>query len=235
MASETLRWFARAESSAPQPAAARTLESLRHRIISFELPPDTVLSRNELARQYEISQTPLRDALQILEAEGLVSIKPQSKTVVTRIDASVIGEAMFLRRAVEVEVVRKLAAGIADDDVSRLRMIVSLQETICNGDGEVGAFQDLDEAFHQAMMAAVGYPGIHKIIRANSGHLNRLRRLDSWQKPKLQRIVRQHKAILDTILASDPVAAEHAMRDHLSKTITQIGQLRSEHPNYFRD
>lgn len=109
-----------------------------------------------------------------------------------------------------------------------------MQEALCSETGEVGTFQDLDEAFHQTMMLAVGYPGIHKVIRANSGHLNRLRRLDRWEEDKLRRILRQHRDILEAIASRDPVAAEGAMREHLSKTIDRITALRAEYPQYFK-
>ncbi|MGO8433620.1 GntR family transcriptional regulator, partial [Rhizobium johnstonii] len=71
--------------------------------------PDTPLSRTELTETYEVSQTPTRDALQLLPQEGLVRIYPQSSTVVTRIDVLQIYEAHFLLVALETEVCRRPA------------------------------------------------------------------------------------------------------------------------------
>ena len=70
----------------------RVYEDLRKRIITLDLPPDTTLSRSELTDTYEVSQTPIREAMQLLKQEGLVRIYPQSKTVVTRIDVPQIYE-----------------------------------------------------------------------------------------------------------------------------------------------
>ncbi|MBS8227343.1 GntR family transcriptional regulator [Vannielia litorea] len=220
--------------SAPQTAAARTLDSLRRRIISLELPPDTVLTRNDLAREYGISQTPLRDALQRLEAEGLVDIFPQSKTVVTRINPDEIEEAHFLRRAVEIEVVRKLAVeGVGESTLTRLQTLVSMQEMVIANQDEIGAFQDIDDAFHQALLSAAGYAGLHRLIRSRSGHLNRLRRLDMWDDEKVLRIIKEHKEIIAALRAGDPEAAVEAVRRHLSQTINRLDKLRAEHPAYF--
>ncbi|MEX5728772.1 DNA-binding GntR family transcriptional regulator [Rhodovulum iodosum] len=218
----------------PRSAAARTLDSLRRRIISLQLPPDTVLSRTELAREYDVSQTPVRDALQVLESEGLVDIQPQSRTVVTRIDPDRIAEAHFLRRAIEVEVVRELAATITPAQLDRLKMIVSLQETVIGQDRQTGTFQGLDETFHQTMIAAAGHPGLHTIIRSHSGHLDRLRRLDMWDTDKLSRIVKEHKEIVAMLEAGDADGAIGALRTHLGQTIKRIEALRDKHPDFFK-
>lgn len=216
-----------------QSAAGRILDSLRHRIIALDLPPDTVLSRVDLARDYAVSQTPVRDALQKLEAEGLVEIFPQSKTVVTRIDTNRLHEAHFLRRATELEVVRILAQTATPEVIARLRAILTLQQAIAGNPAEIGTFQDLDDSFHQTMMAAIGQPGLHDILRAHSGHLNRLRRLDMPDGGKIAHILNGHARIVDALEAHDPDAAVTAMHDHLSQTISRAEVLRQRHPEYF--
>jgi len=219
--------------SAGQSAAGRILDSLRHRIIALDLSPDTVLSRVDLARDYAVSQTPIRDALQKLEAEGLVEIFPQSKTVVTRIDTARLHEAHFLRRATEVEVVRILAETATSEVIARLNAILTMQRAIADNRAEIGTFQDLDDAFHQTMMAAVGQPGLHAILRAHSGHLNRLRRLDMPDDGKIAHILDGHAAIIAALAAQDPDAAVDAMRAHLGQTISRADALRARHPDYF--
>src|SRR3954447_17115476 len=89
-------------------AAAQVFELLRERIISLELVPGTVLSRSALAEEFRLSSTPIRDALMRLEAERLVEVFPQHATVVSPIDLSLARQAHFLRRSVELEVVRSL-------------------------------------------------------------------------------------------------------------------------------
>ena len=96
-------------SNAHVPASALVYSEIRLRIVSLQLPPETTLSRAELAEQFNVSQSPVREAMQRLEQDGLVASYPQSRTVVTRIDPSQISEEHFLRVAVECEVVRRLA------------------------------------------------------------------------------------------------------------------------------
>lgn len=218
----------------PQSAASRTLDALRHRIISMELPPDSLLSRTDLARQYDISQTPLREALQKLEAEGLVDIFPQSRTVVTRIDTTQMHEAHFLRIAVESEVLRRLAPRCDEATIARLNTVVALQEALAGNPAELPAFQELDEVFHQTLMAAVGQPGLHALLRARSGHLNRVRRLDLPNDGKIRRILQGHREIIAALQARDPEAAQAAIREHLSQTVSRVDILRAGYPHYFK-
>ncbi len=218
-----------------QSAASRTLESLRNRIIYLELKPDTVLSRADLAQEYNVSITPLRDALQKLETEGLVEIFPQSKTVVTRIDSDEIAEAVFLRRSIEIEIVRHLAENADESVIARLKSIISMQEAIAESTGEIGSFQQLDKAFHKTMIYAAGYPGLHKIIRARTGDLNRLRFLDMWDDKKIRQVIADHKAIVAAIEAHDPEKAVASVRHHLSQTISRLNTLRNKHPDFFRN
>ena len=90
-------------------AAPQVFESLREAILTLELVPGAMLVRSELAGQFGVSQTPIREALLRLEEEGLVDVFPQHATLVSRIDVAAAREAHFLRRSIELEIVRTLA------------------------------------------------------------------------------------------------------------------------------
>ncbi len=214
-------------------ATYRVCEDLRRRIVHFELPPDTVLPRSELAEHYAVSLTPLREALQKLEAQKLVNIYPQSRTTVTRLVVSEILSAHFLRIAVEVEVVRRLADVPDPAVVKTLNTIVTMQETLADHEDEKQSFQELDELFHQTMMAGVGQSNLHSTLRGQMGHLARLRRLDLPGPGKVAQILGAHREIIASIEAGDPKKAQNAMREHLSQTVGRIESLRAEYPDYF--
>ena len=224
----------RRNSSGERPSASgRVYEDLRQRILSLDFPPGTNLLRAELAAHYEVSQTPIRDAMQRLEHDGLVQIFPQSRTVVTRIDIPQIYEAHFLRTALETEVVRQLARGQAKDTVNRARPIVRMQEAIADDRSQIQLFQELDELFHQTLFDGQGRESLHRLVRSRSGHLDRVRRLRPPSREKIRRIMDGHVAILGGIAAGDETAAMAAVREHLSKTVSHVEELRSEFEDYF--
>src|SRR3954466_10233548 len=89
-------------------AAVQVFELLRERIISLELAPGNVLSRAALADEFRLSSTPIRDALMRIKEERPIDVFPQYAPVVCQVDMSLAQRANFLRRSVELEVVRSL-------------------------------------------------------------------------------------------------------------------------------
>ena len=214
-------------------AAPQVFEWLRASILSLQLAPGTALSRTELADRFELSQTPVRDALLQLAQEGLVDIFPQHATLVSRIDIPSATQAHFLRCAIELEVVRTLALAPADDTAvlrAKLTAQIDLQAALAIADTE--EFIASDQAFHRLMYEAAGAPDLYELVRRRSGHLDRLRRLDLPSPGKAERVVRDHRAIMAALAARDPEAAQAAMRTHLSGTLGRIEDIRARHPDY---
>ena len=214
-------------------AAPQVFEWLRASILSLQLAPGTALSRTELAERFELSQTPVRDALLQLAQEGLVDIFPQHATLVSRIDIASATQAHFLRCAIELEVVRTLALAPADDTAvlrAKLTAQIDLQAALAMADTE--EFITSDQAFHRLMYEAAGAPDLYELVRRRSGHLDRLRRLDLPSPGKAERVVRDHRAIVAALAARDPEAAQAAMRTHLSGTLGRIADIRARHPDY---
>lgn len=211
----------------------RIYDSLRQRIVAFELPPATILSRSDLTSEYQVSQTPLREALQKLAQDGLVSIRPQSKTVVSLIDTEQLREAHFLRVALEVEVARRLAMDPPEGFIARARSMIRMQLAIAEDPSQYRTFQELDESFHHALFVAAGQAELHRLVRERSGHMERVRQLHLPEQGKIENIMFYHKAIIDAIEAKSPEAAMEATRGHLSRTVMQVEALRVKHPDYF--
>lgn len=211
----------------------RVYESLRKRIITLDLPPDTTLTRTELTEHYGVSQTPIREALQLLRQEGLVMVFPQSKTVVTRIDVPQTYEAHFLRVALETEVCRRLATEGNEGVLTRAASIIRMQEAVADDPSQIAVFQELDELFHQTLFEGLGRTGLHQLVRERSGHLERIRRLHLPEKGKVLNILAGHRAIVAGIGSGDPQQAMAAIRDHLSQTVAKVEDLRREFPQYF--
>lgn len=214
-------------------AAETVYEALRARILSFDLPPDRVLGRAELAAQYRVSLTPVREALQALEQDGLVRIRPQSGTVVTRIDADALRQNHFLRISTETEVVRRMAEAPSEAALRRAQAIVDMQKALSADTRQMDLFSDLDRGFHRSLFEAVGVEEIHRMIVRRQGHLARCQRLELPFSGKMVSIVEAHQAVLDAIGQGDPQAAAEAMRRHLTGTITRLEGLREAHPDYF--
>lgn len=209
-------------------------EDLRRRILSLELAPGAVLSRAELAHRYAISSTPLRDALLRLRDQGLVIIMPQSRTQVARIDLDHARQIHVLRSTVEAEVAARLAAAPPEGLVAQLKTLIEMQEGEARRE-DMGAFARLDLAFHEALLKAAGLDAVHRVIRRESIHIDRLRALHLMQPEKAQQILTDHHLIATAIAEADAGAAAAAMRRHLSQSILLGEKLTHQRPEFFTE
>jgi len=214
-------------------AAPQVFEHMREQILSLALPPGTALSRPDLAEQYGISQTPVRDALMRLGEEGLVDIFPQHATVVSAIDVALVRQAHFLRRSVELEIVRTLAQQADPVLVERLRATVARQRMMLELEN-LDEFTVTDQAFHRELYEAAQVPDLWMLVRRQSGHLDRLRRLHLPVPGKAAAVLRDHEAIVEAIASRDPARAEAALRAHLSGTLANIDDIRARYSGFFR-
>jgi DNA-binding GntR family transcriptional regulator len=216
------------------PVAVQIFEVLRAQIIGLQLAPGTPLSRPALAQRFGVSQTPVRDALQRLEQEGLVIVHPQSSTLVAPIDIEQAFETRFLRTALECEVARTLARSPEAYDLGPAALVLDEMALLTTRPDRLSVFHPKDQAFHRALFAAVGREGLWDLVEQRSGNNDRIRNLHLVEPGRLEQIVSDHRAILHAIVAGDPDGAEAAVRLHLSRALATIDDVREKHPQYFR-
>jgi GntR family transcriptional regulator, rspAB operon transcriptional repressor len=213
--------------------ASHVFETLRNEIIALALAPGTVLSRIDLQQRFNLSSTPIRDALIRLEEEGLVEIFPQHATVVSPIDLDRARQGQFLRRSLEIEIVRTLALRPNAVVVERLRSLIRQQSAFAKL-REFEAFTHADQTFHGTMYDAAGVSPLWSLVRRQSGHIDRLRRLNLPMAGKMREVLRDHTAIVDAIAEGKPAQAQTVIRDHLSRSLDFVDKLRESHPSFFR-
>ncbi|RST83868.1 GntR family transcriptional regulator [Aquibium carbonis] len=213
-------------------AAMRVYAALRAQIISLHLLPDTTLVRNDIARSFGVSQSPVREAIQKLEQEGLVISYPQSRTVVSKIDVAHARETQFLRVSVELEVAQTLAQAANPALLGPTSRLLRMQK-LAGDDCDIGEFTTLDRLFHLSLFEAAGVRALWHVIADRSGHIDRLRRLNLPDPGKIAQVLRDHEAILSAIASGDRGEVEAAVRTHLSGTLAAVAKIRDQHPHYF--
>jgi GntR family transcriptional regulator, rspAB operon transcriptional repressor len=212
-------------------AAPQVVEALRAAIISLELAPGSALDRGELAQRFGVSQTPVRDALMRLSEEGLVIVRAQSTTQVSRIDVPAAREAHFLRRSIEIEIARLLALSHDPAVIDGLRARLSRQVDLA-ASKDYPAFIAADKEFHRLMYEAAGLPRLWAVVTRMSGHVDRLRLLHVPTEGKAESIMSGHQAILQAIESGDAETAQQAVREHLSGTLASVEEIQQRYPEY---
>ncbi len=205
---------------------------LRNLIIALSLPPGTVLSKNEIAERYGVSQTPVREALILLEEDGLVDVFPQSRTEVSRIDIQHAQEVHFLRLSVEIEVARVLSQNIDAAGLDTLREWIDQLSEI-DKSGDHSSFMTYDNSFHEALFRLAGIGGLTRMINRRRGHYDRIRGLYLKEQGRRSTVIKEHMRIFDAIKEHDAAEAEAAVRAHLGKSLAVIDRIQNLYPDYF--
>ena len=215
-------------------ARAQVYAALRDAIVRADFAPGRQLSENELARSLGVSRTPIREALVRLRDERLVEIVPQLGTFVSRISPPAVADAQFIREALECAAVVKAAERATEDDVALLEENLQSQERARDA-ADLDAFYALDESFHRGLCDLSGHATVWAISQRAKGHLNRIRRLSLPMPSYIGEMVTEHRAILDAVAAHDPDGAEQALRHHLRMVLSEIPQIRAQHPDFFEE
>ena len=204
------------EVTAGQAETLTLRDQLRHRIVVGELPPGTLIPETALAEEFDVSRTPVREALKELQMEGLVHIRPRVGTFVhepTR------------REIVEMFQIKESLEGLAASLMARRGDIPELDELQRNIDesdaaaaaGDSARYAELVGEFHWTLVRGADN---HKLSETYNWLMNQL----SYQRliqatvsdPKrLSESDREHHTVLEAIRGKDPYGAEMAMRDHV--------------------
>ena len=210
----------------------QTLEALRRRIISLELPPGEPLSENELAQEMGVSRTPVRESLILLREEGLVQVFPQIGSFVSLVDLARVSEAQFVREAIECASLSDFTADAAG--IAGLRSILAGQRD-AEAQGDVEEFFRLDEDFHRELLRLAGHESAWTAVNSAKAHLDRARRLSLIDTRPVSTLIDQHTAVVDALEAKNVVQADKSLRLHLRGVFDDVKRIQASSPNLFSD
>lgn len=216
----------------PPSVADQVFDSLYEQVVSLALPPGTRLSEVEVARMFDVSRQPVRDAFWRLSQLGFLAIRPQRATTVSQISETAVLQARFVRTAIEIETVRAAAMALGPEDLSALAAILEAQAAAV-ASGEKVRFQALDDAFHREICERSGLGFAWALVRETKAHMDRVRYLSLAFGTDVA--LAEHRGILAALAARDPEAAAAAMRAHLGRIVVDLPRIRASHGQYFED
>lgn len=213
---------------------SRVYGLLRAAIIQMDVRPGQPLSETDLARQLNVSRQPVREAFIKLAEAGLIEVRPQRGTFVLLISRREVESARFVREAVEVAFVRKVAAEAPARTVAALRESIARQEAAQSSEDAVALLRH-DEEFHHAIAHAAGCESAWKLLETLKAQMDRVRFLSIEEATPTDVLIAQHKAIADAIEDRDPDRAEAVMRLHLGEILESLPRIAAAHPDLFVD
>ncbi|MBL9050329.1 MAG: GntR family transcriptional regulator [Tabrizicola sp.] len=210
----------------------RVYQTLRQAILSLTYRPGEILRKPEICDALGVSRSPVADAVARLQAEGLVDVVPQAGTFVARFSMQEIREGAFLREAIELAAIERVAERITDEQLTLLRRNLTVQAALV-ADGDTPGFYAMDAAMHELLLNFTGFPKLAQVSETAWLHVNRARQLVLPVPGRIPATLAEHQAILAALEARDPAQARLAVRSHLRQLISYLEPLERDRPDLF--
>lgn len=202
-------------------------ETLVEAIVSGQLPPGSELNSVELAKQLEVSRTPLREALRLLARDGFVQQVSNFKARVTKFSAEDIQEIYEVRLQLETAAAEFAARRMSKEQLDELRAEAAELDTQRNDVDWAEKAIAYDLRFHATIANASGNRRLEaEILRYRQ--LVRSFCIMTGQQSTLEQAFEEHLTILDAIAAGKPALARKAMATHISARLAVVLSKISE-------
>lgn len=194
---------------------------LRQAIANGRLPAGTRLVETEVAEQLGVSRTPVREAIRMLESEGLVGCVPRKGYVVCDFSAEEVEQIFGIRQVLEGYAGRLATARISAADLAKLQEIYerSLQ---CLEQESATLLCQLNTEFHDLLIAASQNKRLVELIDSLRHALLSYRLACLNDPNERRRAVAGHKAILEALWRKDPAAVEELIKKHIAQSMDVI-------------
>ncbi len=200
-------------SLAPRALYEEVAELLRQRIFRRELQPGSWIDELKIAEEYGISRTPLREALKVLAAEGLVTMKVRRGAYVTEVSEKDLANVYHLLGLLEADAAGVVARTASAGQLAELRV---LHAELAAATGDRERFFELNERFHLRLLEIADNRWRDQMV-ADLRKVMKLNRHNSlFKSGRLQESLAEHERILDALLARDADAAQARMREHFT-------------------
>lgn len=200
-------------SLAPRALYEEVAELMRQKIFARELEPGSWIDELKLSEQLGISRTPMREALKVLAAEGLVTMKVRRGAYVTEVSDKDLRDVYHLLALLESD-----AAGVVAHEASdeQLRELQALHLELAAAVAERGKFFQINEQFHLRILELANNRWRMQMVHDLRKVMKLNRHNSLFKQGRLTESLKEHQAIVDALLARDVRASVASMNIHFA-------------------
>ncbi|MQA61557.1 MAG: FCD domain-containing protein [Actinophytocola sp.] len=208
-------------------ASARVADYLREAILGGEIGPGDRIRQEDIAERFGTSRLPVREALRILEAEGLTEHEPNKGARVPKLTMHEVDVIYQMRERLEPLALTESLAHLSEQDLRRLDQVQSRIEA----NTDVNSFLALDREFHLLTYSGCHIDPLTSMVRRlwNSTQHYRRAFVSLGGPGRMWVINAEHRLVLDAIERLDPVDAERYLSGHIRRTRIELDR----HPEVF--
>jgi len=205
----------------PSTVERAVVAEMRRMILQGDLKPGSVISLDEVAKTFGVSRVPVRDALRILEGEGLVVAQPHKGYQVARLDMSELEEITEIRQILETDAIIRAAEHLTDEKAAKmaglLERMIELEDT-----GDMANWVGVHREFHFVIFDAADSTVLVHTLHTlwNASDLYRAEYLNS--KEARRAASGQHGQLVEAVRARDLVQLISVMTSHRRSTVAAL-------------
>jgi DNA-binding GntR family transcriptional regulator len=196
-------------------SAEEIRRSLAERIITGALPPGIALDETLLATEFGVSRTPVREALRLLAASGLVDQRPHAKALVAKPDEQELAGMFEVMGYLEALCAGLSAIAMTTTERDGLDALHAQMSGLVR-DGDAARYAEANDIFHTAIYDGAHNGYLAEITGSTRQRLQPFRRAQFGELGRLLKSHAEHSLIVEAILRGEREAAEGAMRSHIS-------------------
>ena len=193
-------------------------EDLKDKILRGDIPSKERLQEDNLAKVYETSRTPIRDALRKLEQENIIEKLPYGGYEIKEVDIEEIEEIFGIRSVLESYAASLATERITEPEVEKIEEILTRAQEALNNDN-FEAFAVLDTEFHTCLYKASRSDHTLRILLNLWDYFIRYRKIAFLTKPNLEDSHNGHQMILKKLKEGDKKAVESLVREHVNRAL----------------
>jgi DNA-binding GntR family transcriptional regulator len=211
----------------PRPALHQAVATrLRQRLVEGQIAPGSKLNERELAEQLKVSRTPLREAIRMLAAEGLVELLPNRGAVAAQLSLEDVAHTFEVIAGLEGQAGELAAARIGDGELAEIRAL-HYEMLAAYTRRDLSTYYRLNAGIHTHINAAARNPVLTQTWRTINARLQALRFRSNFDEAKWQRAVGEHDRMVELLAARDGEGLRRVLVQHLEhKRDAVLEQLR---------
>lgn len=192
-------------------------ETLKHAIITGDLPAGSRIVETEYAERMHISRTPLREALRKLERDGLVEYMLRRGVVVRAFTIADVEEIYIIRNALEMLTLPAIIVNATESDIRGLRRILNEMDP-CLERSDIAGLSPRARSFHTALTAISAQKRIIRAIEGQDEYITRFSALSIAREERRKEAHQEHHRLVDLVEQRDLAGFEALMRRHIERS-----------------
>jgi DNA-binding GntR family transcriptional regulator len=220
------------EHDSSLPSGERVYQGLRLAILRGQLVPGARLVELNLAAEFGVSRTPVREALKRLSAEGLVTSDASRGLIVRGLSFREVEEIYEVREVLDGLATRLAARRISPQELAKLELLVQMMDEH-NQRGDVEGLVQDNVRFHEVICEAARNDWLQLTVRGMTDFVRRFSHTSYMNEERNDRVLEEHRAVISALERGDGEAAERLARQHVVEARSFLARLSVDREGAF--